>query len=319
MSEWGANPDDAAEYGVIGCVELGVPGKTCNSANAALLDFGYCLELALNQGKKLSDNFMSFFQSGEQMGPATMDPEKMKSVDDLIDAFKIQMSHQLEKMIEGMEALAKIHAENRPLPFISSITENCLAEGRDILWGGALYNYTAIQGIGAASVGDSLAAIDMAVFKDKKFTMRSLLDAMAKNFEGDEVLRQTLIHKYPKFGNDDENADRFSKEVVDIFCNEVRKYKTYRGGRYQPGFFSSGGHMAFGMTNAAMPSGRKMGEPLSVGISPAQGMNRSGPTAALNSAAKIDYGLITNGAALNLEFSPHFFTGEKVLKTFNLF
>jgi len=316
LREWGTQPDDAAGYGVIGCVELGVPGKTCNSANAALLDFGYCLELALNQGKKLSDNFMSFFQSGEQMGPATMDPEKMKSVDDLIDALKTQMSFQLEKMVEGMEVLAKIHAEQRPLPFISSLTENCLVEGRDILWGGALYNYTAIQGIGMASVGDSLAAMDKTVFKDKKFTMKNLLDAMAKNFEGDEVLRQTLIHKCPKFGNDDKNADRFAKEVVDIFCNEVRKYKTYRGGKYQPGFFSSSGHVAFGMTDAAMPSGRKMGEPLSVGISPAQGMNRSGPTAALNSAAKIDYSLITNGVALNLEFSPSFFVGEKGIQDF---
>ena len=316
LRKWGIQPDDAAGYGVIGCVELGVPGKTCNSANAALLDFGYCLELALNQGKKLSDNFMSFFQGGEQMGPATMDPEEMESVDDLIDAFKTQMNYQVKKMVEGMEVLAKIHAEYRPLPFISSLTENCLAEGKDILCGGAVYNYTAIQGIGMASVGDSLAAIDKAVFKNKTSTMRNLLDAMSKNFEGDEALRQTLIHKYPKFGNDDNNADRFAKEVVDIFCNEVRKYKTYRGGKYQPGFFSSSGHVAFGMTDAAMPSGRKMGEPLSVGISPAQGMNRSGPTAALNSAAKIDYGLITNGAALNLEFSPRFFAGENGIQNF---
>ncbi|MFO7560347.1 MAG: formate C-acetyltransferase/glycerol dehydratase family glycyl radical enzyme [Desulfobacterales bacterium] len=316
LRKWGIQPDDASGYGIIGCVELGVPGKTCNSANAALVDFGYCLELALNQGKKLADNLMSFFQGGEPMGPATMDPEKMKSIDDLMDAFKIQLSYQLEKMVEGMEVLAKIHAEHRPLPFISSLTENCLAEGKDILWGGALYNYTAIQGIGMASVGDSLAAIDQAVFKDKKFALKDLLDAMAKNFEGDEALRQALIHKYPKFGNDDPNADRFAKKVVDIFCNDVRRYKTYRGGRYQPGFFSSGGHVAFGMTNAAMPSGRKMGDPLSVGISPAQGMNRSGPTAALNSAARIDYGLITNGAALNLEFSPRFFSGERGIQNF---
>jgi formate C-acetyltransferase len=179
-----------------------------------------------------------------------------------------------------------------------------------------MYNYTAIQGIGMASVGDSLAAIDQVVFKDKKVTMKDLLNAMSKNFEGDESLRQTLIHKCPKFGNDDHNADRFAKEVVNIFCNEVRKYKTYRGGRYQPGFFSSSGHVAFGMTDAAMPSGRRMGEPLSVGISPAQGMNRSGPTAALNSASKIDYGLITNGAALNLEFSPRFFSGERGVQDF---
>jgi formate C-acetyltransferase len=165
-------------------------------------------------------------------------------------------------------------------------------------------------------VGDSLSAIEKAVFQDKKVTMKTLLAAMAKNFEGYEPLRQTLIHKCPKFGNDDQNADRFAKKVVDMFCHEVRQYKTYRGGRYQPGFFSSSGHVAFGMTDSAMPTGRKLGEPLSVGISPAQGMNRSGPTAALNSASKIDYHLITNGAALNLEFSPLFFRDQKGTEDF---
>ena len=87
--------------------------------------------------------------------------------------------------------------------------------------GGALYNYTAIQGIGMATVGDSLAAIDKTVFKEKKLTMETLIDAISNNYEDNEALRQTLINKCPKFGNDNEEADRYAKRVAEIFCNEV--------------------------------------------------------------------------------------------------
>jgi formate C-acetyltransferase len=167
-----------------------------------------------------------------------------------------------------------------------------------------------------ATVGDSLAAIDQTVFKDKKLTLGALIDAMAGNFEDNETLRQTLLNKCPKFGTDDDTADMYAAKVAEIFCSEVRKYETYRSGRYQPGFFSSSGHVGFGMTDSASPSGRKAGEPLSAGISPSQGMNRLGPTATLNSAAKIDYGVITNGVALNLEFSPRYFMGEKGTQDF---
>jgi formate C-acetyltransferase len=316
LIEWGVAPGDAANYGVIGCVELGVPGKTCNSANAALLDMAYCLELALNQGKKLSDNFMSPFLKGEQMGPKTKHPKEMRSIDDVIDAFSEQTAYLVKNMIQGMDVLAKVHAEHHPLPFISSLTENCVNDGKDMMWGGAVYNYTTIQGIGMATVGDSIAAIDHVVFKNKKVDMGSLVNALSNNFEGTEPLRQLLIHKCPKFGNDNPEADMYTQKVVEIFCNEVRKYKTHRGGRYQPGFFSSGGHVAFGLTDSASPSGRKAGEPLSVGVSPSQGMNVTSPTAALKSAAKIDYSLITNGAALNLEFHPNFFHGQEGVKNF---
>ena len=316
LVEWGITRADAADYGVIGCVELGIPGRTFSSANAALLDLSYCLELALNRGRKLADNMMSPFEAGKQMGLETDDPREMRSIDDLIEAFAGQVEFLVDQMVAGMEVLARVHSEHRPLPFISSLVEDCLSKGADVMWGGAKYNFTAIQGIGMATVGDSLAAIDKLVFQEKKISIDELIDALANNFEGSEPLRQLLVNKCPKFGNDDDAADTLSARALEIFCNAVRTQKSYRGGRYQPGFFSSNGHVAFGLTNPASPSGRRMGEPLSVGVSPSQGMNTRGPTAALNSAAKLDFKLITNGSALNLEFSPSFFPGEEGAEDF---
>ncbi len=316
FEEQGITHEDAINYGVIGCVELGsVPGKSFNSADAALLDLPYCLALALNRGR---NHILSPFRGGEQMGPETKDPREFKSIDDVIDAFREQLNYLVAMTAEGLKGFAKAYAEYRPFPFISSITEDCLGEGKDVTWGGAKYNFTSIQGVGLANVADSLAAIEKLVFKEKKITMGELLDAIEEDFEGCEPLRQILVNSGPKYGNDDDNVDKYVKRAVQIFSDAWEGHNPdYRGGKYIIGLYAATTNVAFGIGDPAFPSGRRYGEPLSVGISPAQGMNTSGPTAALKSAAKIDYKLVGNGGAVNLKFNPSSFRGEDGIKRFS--
>ncbi|MBN2026090.1 MAG: hypothetical protein JW854_04960 [Actinobacteria bacterium] len=299
--------EEAAEYSVIGCVELGIPGKGLTSANASLLDLSLCLELALNRGRKMAGSFLSQFEAGEELGPRTADPLEMESIEELIAAFREQVEALAAKMAAGLDALAESQAEYRPLPFISSFTADCLAEGKDVTWGGARYNSVAIQGVGMATVGDSLTAIDRMVFREKKVSMGEMLQAMQNDFAEDEPLRQTLLNRCPKFGNDDDDADLFSARVMEIFCDAVGRHPCWRGGRYLPGALSTNGHVAFGLGEPAFPSGRRMGEPISPGLGPEQGMNKQGPTAALKSVARIDQERLANGVSLNLEFTPEFF------------
>ncbi len=306
----GVPREEAPDYSIIGCVELGIPGKSSTSANASLLDLSLCLELALNRGRKMAGSFLSQFEAGEELGPRTADPLKMASIEELIDAFREQVEALAAKMVEGLDSLAEAQAECRPLPFISSFTADCLAKGKDVTRGGARYSSIAIQGVGMATVGDSLAATGRLVFREKKLGMGELLQAMESDFEGNEPLRQMLLNKCPKFGNDEDEADLLSARVMEIFCDAVMKHPCKRGGRYLPGALSTNGHVAFGLGEPAFPSGRRMGEPLSPGLSPSQGMNSEGPTAALKSAAKLDQKRLANGISLNLEFSPDFFRGE---------
>ena len=316
FEEQGITHEDATNYGIIGCVELGsVPGKSFNSADAALFDLPYCLSLALNRGK---NDVLSPFRGGGQMGLVTKDPNEFKSIDDVIDAYREQLNYLVALFAEGLEGFAESYAEYHPLPFISSITEDCLKEGKDVTWGGAKYNFTSIQGVGLANVADSLAAIDKLVFKEKKITMDDLVDAIEKNFEGYEPLRQMLINRAPKYGNDDDEVDKYAKRVVEIFSDAWKGHSPdYRGGKYIIGLYAATTNLTFGMGDPAFPSGRMYGEPLSVGITPTQGMNTSGPTAALKSAAKIDYKLVGNGGALNLKFNPSSFKGEEGVKRFS--
>lgn len=307
LTACGIPREEAAGYSIIGCVELGIPGRGLTSANASLLDLSLCLELAPNRNRKMAGSFLSQLQPGEQLGPETADLLKMESIEDLIDAFREQVESLAGKMVAGIDALARAQAEYRPLPFISSFTADCIAGGKNVTRGGARYNSLAVQEVGMATVGDSLAAIDRMVFREKKVGMVDLLRAMKTDFDGDEPLRQMLLNKCPKFGNDDDEADIFSARVVEIFCDAVTSHPCPRGGCYMPGALSTNGHVALGLGEPAFPSGRRMGEPLSPGHGPSQGMNTEGPTAALRSVAKIDQGRLANGVSLNLEFSPAFF------------
>lgn len=297
--------EDALNYAVNGCVEVGIPGKSFTSGDAGLFNLAFALELALNRGIK----------NDQRIGVETKDPREFETMEDLMESFREQVNFLASKFIEGINLMDRILAEQRPNPFISSLTEDCLKSGNDVTQGGAVYNSSGIQIVGVATVADSLAAIDKLVFKEKRISMETLLDALANDFKGQESLRQ-LLRKAPKYGNDDE-ADEYARWCVEMWCDVIKDYKNYRGGEFWTGIYSATTHVPFGMLTGTLPNGRKAGEPLSVGISPSQGAANSGPTAVLKSASKIDYKLSPNGVALNLEFSPGYFRGKDGIKNFS--
>ncbi len=290
LTNRGVPLQEARDYGIIGCVEQAVPGKSFTSSDAALFNLPLCLELALNDGRGRV--------FADQLGLPTGDPRSFTCIDEVIGAYRAQVEYLVGQMVEGLEGLAQAHAERRPVPLASSLTDDCLTRGLDLTAGGARYNFTGVQGVGVATVGDSLAAIDRLVFGEKRITMEELLAALDTDFEGREALRQMLLNKAPKYGCDDDQADRFARLAAEIYCRAVEKNRNSRGGWYSPGLYSVTTHVAFGLMVGATPDGRHAGEPLSQGISPAHGRDRSGPTAALKSAAKLDHTLVSNGLAL---------------------
>jgi len=281
---------EARNYGIVGCVEQAVPGKSFTSSDAALFNLPLCLELALNsgRGRLFSD----------QLGLPTGDPTHFNSIEDVAEAYRTQVEYLVGQMVEALEGLAQAHAERRPVPLASSLTDDCLAQGLDLTAGGARYNFTGVQGVGAATVGDSLAAIDSLVFDQKRLTMDELVAALDTDFEGQEPLRQMLLNKAPKYGNDDDRADQFARLAAEVYCRAVEKHRSFRGGWYSPGLYSVTTHVAFGLMVGATPDGRHAGQPLSQGISPAHGRDRCGPTAALKSATKLDHTLVSNGLTI---------------------
>jgi len=210
-----------------------------------------------------------------------------------------------------------VHAEVLPTPFLSLVVDDCIARGLDVTAGGAYYNFTGVQGVQVANVADSLAAIKQAVFDERWITAAELLDALRDNYAGDEVLRQRLLNRAPKYGNDDERVDRFARVWADRYSELVARQHNIRGGIYQPGFYTVSSHVPMGAHVGATPDGRRAGEPLADGgLSPAAGHDHAGPTAVLRSVSKLSLRLASNGTLLNMKFLPAFFEGQRALDQF---
>jgi len=305
----GIAPDDARNYAVVGCVELSTPGKALGWSDAAMFNMVRVLEITLFGGKDP--------QSGQQIGLETPRLDEMSSFEEFEAAYDKQLAHFVALMVQGCNIVDSIHAEVLPSPFLSLVVDDCIERGLDVTAGGAHYNFSGVQGVQVANVADSLAALRQAVFEEKWLTAGELLAALQTNYEGRETLRQRLINRVPKYGNDDDRVDSLAKKWADRYSELVAQYTNVRGGIYQPGFYTVSAHIPMGANVGATPDGRRAGEPLADGgLSPSAGRDRKGPTAVLHSVSKINLELASNGTLLNMKFLPSFFDGERALEKF---
>ena len=307
--------EDAREYAPIGCVEPQHPQKSFGSTNANQFNIVKCLELALSNGMDLA--------SGVRYG--VQNQKSIQTYSDLWDNFVEQTSYFVKYMVLSMEALDKAFAELNPQPFLSATIDDCIERGLDLTQGGAVYDFTGPQLIGLATAADSLAVIKKFVFEEKILPLEDLVKMLRKNYKGRYLekkakeWRQLFINKVPKFGNDEDSVDQIAVEIANLYCNEISKYSNYRGGKYNPGIYSTSLHLGFGVFTSASADGRKLGDALSNGVGPTHGMDKNGPTAILKSVMKLPNELMTNGNSLILDFHPNSLNIEKfppLIKTF---
>jgi formate C-acetyltransferase len=308
----GVAPADAMNYAVVGCVELSTPGKALGWSDASMFNMVRVLELTLCGGRDP--------QTGAQIGLEMPPLDMLRSFADLEAAYDRQLAHFVDLMVKGCNIVDQVHAEVYPSPFLSLVISDCIARGQDVTAGGAHYNFSGVQGVQVANVADSLAALRQALFEEHWLAPADLLAALQANFEGQEVLRQRLINRAPKYGNDDDRVDSLAQRWADRYSELVACHPTIRGGVYQPGFYTVSAHVPMGANVGATPDGRRAGTPLADGgLSPMAGRDRQGATAVLRSVGKLGLHLASNGTLLNMKFLPTFFQGEAALRKFVTF
>lgn len=293
LTSHGYPVEEARDYGIVGCVEPTIPGRSFCSTDAALFNLPVCLVLALNRGYLPGSRFRT--------GAKTPSSETFTSLEQVIQAFTRQVEFMVGRLIRDIQVIERANRDFHPTPFSSMLVQGCLESGRDVTAGGACFNSSGIQGVGVADVADSLAAIEEVVFRKKSRTLAEVAGALKTDYRDDRVLRAELLSA-PKFGNDQGTPERYADLVVHIFHDQLARYRNTRGGAYIPGFYSSTSHVAFGTRTPALPSGRRAGEPFASSLSSSNGKDRMGPTALLNSVAAVDSSLSPNGYALNLRF-----------------
>jgi pyruvate formate-lyase/glycerol dehydratase family glycyl radical enzyme len=290
-------PEDARDYGIVGCVEPTTSGKDFSYTAGNAISLVKALEFALNEGRPI-------FGKDRRIAAPTLSADHFKDFKDVKQALAQQVRFCAEKAVQAIEVKDRVYGDYYPSPALSATIEGCLESGKDVTCGGAVYNNGHIGTMGIATVVDSLAAIRYAVFEKGLLSLPELVGHLRNNFEGAEKLRQELIHKAPKYGNDDPKVDELAEWVVELFCQEVRMHRCGRGGLYRPLILSSGFQVAAGLICAATADGRLSQQPLSDGISPGHGTEKNGLTAVLHSAALAGKALVSDGTTLTLNLSP---------------
>jgi formate C-acetyltransferase len=294
---WQGLPEDRLwDYAPVGCLENTLAGDDRSGTVDVNLNIAKAVELALNDGRDM--------QTGKQIGPRTGNPQEFLEFPRFLDALKTQLRFLVQWMIRVNDLADAGRARWEPCAYLSALVGGCLESGKDSNAGGAHYNYLTVEGIALATAADSIAAIKKLVYETKQVEMGQLLDALRANFDGHENLRQMLLHKAPKYGNDDPYADEIAREISRFWTEEAFKHTSPTGKRYRGGYLSWNYWIAYAPTTAATPDGRKRGQFLSNAVCPVNGADRKGPTSVIKSVGALDLETAPNGASHTMGFSP---------------
>lgn len=290
----GKSLKDAREGGTSGCIEVGAFGKEA-FVLTGYLNVPKLIEVTLNNG---IDPL-----TGKQVSIKTGDPRNFTSYQELYDAFVKQLNYIVDLKVRVSNYIDRMFAKYAPAPFLSVVIEDCISKGRDYYDAGPRYNTNYIQCTGLGTVTDSLATLKKHVFEEQTFSMAQVLDAVAKNFEGEEFLRQTILNKTPFFGNDDDYADDIALQVYADLLAAIDGKPNTKGETFHLNMLSTTCHIYFGKVMGATPNGRFAGKSISDGTSPSHGADTKGPSAVIRSLTKLDH-TMSGGTLLNQRFLP---------------
>ncbi len=294
LTRQGKSLADAREGGCSGCIEVGAFGKEAYVLTG-YLNVPKIFEVTLNNGIDPC--------TGKVAGIPTGDPRDFSSYEELYEAFHKQLAFVIDLKIRVSNYIDEMFARHAPAPFLSVVIEDCIRKGRDYYNAGPRYNTNYIQCTGLGTVTDSLATLKKHVFEDGRYGMDALLDAVARNFEGEEVMRQTILNRTPFFGNDDDYADEIALKVYNDLVGLIDGKPNTKGGEFHLNMLSTTCHIYFGKVMGATPNGRLAGKSISDGTSPSHGADTHGPSAVIKSLTKLDH-TMSGGTLLNQRFLP---------------
>ena len=300
----GCTIEEARDWTIVGCTQPAAGGGASDgSPDAGYVNMGQMIEFVLHNGVDPA--------TGKLMGLETGDPREFKNIEEFKDALKKQILHHYDLIRTGYNLMQSIHMNRYPVIFASMVTKGCVESGKSVQHGGAKYSTAGLYVTGPANLADSIAAVEKCVFEDKDLTMDELIKACDTNFEGQERLRQLLLNKPEKYGNNQAHVDGIYKEMMHFIAENVQQWPDARGGYYAFGIDSQTMNIPHGQVTGALPDGRLAGEPFCDASSPMMGRDINGPTATVKSVASMTPADLHEGALYNLRFDPHGVQGEE--------
>ncbi len=307
----GVRDEDKPLYAAAGCQEPLVMGRESANTTNSWLNLAKVLELAVTGGTSAI--------TGERVGPAWdelgLGDKPPHSAESVEKAFFAYLDYFLPRMAEAANACTRALAL-LPVPFHSAFmgARDTGIDMRDCTEQGVAYNGSGCLIHGMANVADSFSALHYLQehAQEAGFTVGDALQAAVSNFEGREELRDLLLTRPPKFGNNDPAADARAQELVGAVNRRVLGLKNPLGNPFSPDWSTPSTNLLYGYWTGATPDGRAARAPLAYGLDPAVSAARRGLLARVNSQAGLEYDLMTGGSASGMSINPDAHNGKSV-------
>jgi pyruvate formate-lyase/glycerol dehydratase family glycyl radical enzyme len=304
--------EDARNWAVLGCAEMVIPGKSCSmTGGGGYFSLLKLLEITLNNGVNPA--------TGICLCPGDGDLSTFETYAEVEAAYRRQLEAHLGLLPMFANAVSMAYAELTPPPLLSAMLTHRIDAALDhSVGGGPDYNNTQVQAHNTANLGNALAVLKGLVFEEKRIQGAELKKHLETDFPGarGEEVRQMLLNKAPKFGNDDDSVDLLTRRAVNWFVKGLEKYQPIRGGVFGPTLQTLTSNIPEGELIGATPDGRRAGEPTSDNASPSAGTDLAGVTATIKSVAKLEHERYPNGTLFNLRIHPSALEGEEGLAKF---
>ncbi len=326
----GIPEEEAWNYAAVGCLENTMQGNDRSGTVNCNPNLAKSIELTLWNGKSMFYKGI-LAKKSKQIGPKSGESEAFRNWEEFWQAWIKQIKFIIQYTVSTYNLSEKLRADYLPTPYLSSIVRGCISSGLDIRNGGPEIRFITVEGVGYATLVDSLLAIKYFVYDTKKYSIADIKTALLANFQDKkeyQIMQALLKNRAPKYGNDSE-ADIIGQEVMRIWSEETFKYSTPTNFQFRPGMLSwnywAGEDAAF---TPATPNGRTAGTYLSNAICPSNGADISGPTANANSVGRVLGGkdennehlnYLPNGASHTMTFAPSFLKNPEAKDKFKAF
>ena len=292
LTRLGVGIADARDFSLSGCHEVIVTGKAQMGSVEGFVNLPKVLRLVLGLEPELDPG---------------ADLTRLETPADLWQALVATLDRVAEAAhLASLARDQQTAAEPGGNLAASLVVEDCIDKVVGYTQGGARYNFCNWDVIGVANLADGLAAVNQLVYQQQQLTLPELAAVLQQDWEGHEALRQQVLNRTPHFGNDLEEVDELARRIIHTFSDQLKQRRPFRGGEYILGTTAGGEnmHIEFGRVTGATADGRRAGQPLADSLGAAQGRDRQGVTALLNSVAGLPHHLLPTATTLNVKLDP---------------
>ncbi|MDA0106924.1 pyruvate formate lyase family protein [Vibrio sp. La 4.2.2] len=305
MNSMQISEQDAQHYVPFGCGEFVLSGKSVGTPNTCI-NILKILNISLTGGTDFWDG------QNKSGGTTLLQPEQVTSFDDVVKNYKDLLDFYIELTSKAQAFSYQVMNQEVGFLFTSILTDDCIGRSKALLDGGVYKLGGTNETYGNTNAYDSLAAIKKVIFEDKKYSYSELIQALRVNFDGYDRMKYDLINA-PKFGNDDAYVDDIAVEMHEYICNGIKDSAAKVGmDSYLVVIINNQVNTEWGRATSASADGRHTGVYMSNANNPQSGADKNGPTAMLNSLAKLK-AEIHAGSVQNMKFSKNMYQNKRMI------